>query len=556
MLPPGTPWRPGPGEEPSDSGGGRRGGWRALVLGLAAVLVVCAIGGGAWAFTSLRGGGTQPDAVLPGTSMGYVRVDLDPSAGQKVALYELAQKFPALKEKFGSKDDDLRKTLFEAIKSDSDELSDVDYAQDVKPWLGDRMGIAAIPAAEGSEDPDWAWAIQVKDEDEARTGIKKLTSGESYGIAFDQGYAVLAEDQKRADQFVAAAKDSSLADNEQFTGDVDALGETGIFSFWFDSKALSAASGHGPAGAGLAAQSAKGRVAGALRFDSRYVELAGITRGVPIKKTDTSEPSHLGDLPESTAVGLSFSGAGDAVAQGWKSFLGSMKKAGAADQVQAYLNMAKDQYGIEMPQDLQTLLGKNVTLALDSNGLQQLAASLQGMGSGTSPMPGENPYGNAGDDPYGDDLGGDFGGAGYGTVPTGDPATGGPKIGAVLTTDPDKAEQVVDKLLQAMSDGGVAVPLAKEKSDSALALASDPAYAKELLKKGSLGKTEAYKLAVPDGDKSQGGLFVNIDKLEKLYLSSLSPEQKANLQPLQAFGASGSITGDGQSTFTVRLVVN
>ena len=62
--------------------GGLLGG--ALVVG----------GGTAFAVTTLSGGGAQPDEVLPGNAIAYVRMDIDPSAGQKIAAVRLLRKLP------------------------------------------------------------------------------------------------------------------------------------------------------------------------------------------------------------------------------------------------------------------------------------------------------------------------------------------------------------------------------------------------------------------------------------------------------------------------------
>ena len=108
-------------------------------------------GGGIFAYGKLNGG-DQPAAVLPGNAVAYARVDLNPSAGQKVAAMRFLLKFPSVKDKLGltGDNDDLRQKLFELIKKYAgDDLADVDFDKDIKPWLGDRAGMAALPAADG-----------------------------------------------------------------------------------------------------------------------------------------------------------------------------------------------------------------------------------------------------------------------------------------------------------------------------------------------------------------------------------------------------------------------
>ena len=55
------------------------------------------LGGAGFAAASyLSGGGPQPQDVLPVDTIGFVALDLDPAAGQKIALMSLMEKFPAL----------------------------------------------------------------------------------------------------------------------------------------------------------------------------------------------------------------------------------------------------------------------------------------------------------------------------------------------------------------------------------------------------------------------------------------------------------------------------
>ena len=161
-----TQWQPEPKK--------KRGKVIPLIAALAMVLVVA--GGGIFAYGKLKGG-DQPAAVLPGTAVAYARVDLNPSAGQKVAAIRFLMKFPSVKDKLGltGEKDDLRQKLFEQIKKYAgDDLADVDYDKDVKPWLGERAGIAALPPADGKDDPVVVVAVQVKNEGEATKGLDKL----------------------------------------------------------------------------------------------------------------------------------------------------------------------------------------------------------------------------------------------------------------------------------------------------------------------------------------------------------------------------------------------
>ena len=99
-----------PGESaPAPRPTGRRAGL--LVGGVVAALV---LGGGAvFAVQQLSGGGAQPADVLPGDAYGYLRLDIDPSAGQKIAAVRFLDKLPQVRDTLGG--DDPRKKLWELI---------------------------------------------------------------------------------------------------------------------------------------------------------------------------------------------------------------------------------------------------------------------------------------------------------------------------------------------------------------------------------------------------------------------------------------------------------
>ena len=89
-----------------------------LVIGGIAAVVVLALAGGAFAVVKkLDGGGPQPHDVLPASVIAYARVDLDPSASQKIALLKLSRKFPDAANEIGIKSptQDVRKLLVEDI---------------------------------------------------------------------------------------------------------------------------------------------------------------------------------------------------------------------------------------------------------------------------------------------------------------------------------------------------------------------------------------------------------------------------------------------------------
>ncbi|MDX3104452.1 DUF3352 domain-containing protein [Nonomuraea angiospora] len=474
-------------------------GRKTWIIAAAAALAVILLGGGAvWAMNAIGGGGTQPNEVLPANSIAYARLDLDPAANQKLALFQIARKFTVTKDSFTGEDP--RKALFDTLNSDSD--AKVDFAKDVDPWLGSRVGFAAVPS--GKEEPDFAVAVQIKDEAQAKAGIAKLMKGEKYGLAFRDDYALLSSTQELADKY--AKSEGSLADNAEFSDDMGAVGEQGVLSFWADMGGLmELAKKEVPAEqAALVDQVKDARFAGALRFDSAYVELAGLVRGAKGMTPEGDLPkANLGTLPATTAGAVSISGLDQMVTKQWTQIQKQAAATGGAE-VKQMLEQAQSQLGLQLPGDLATIFGKNFTLAVDSQGLG------------------------------------------------GDQIKGGVRI----ATDPAKAQAIVDKVQQALTSQGQGAPqIAKVAGDGVFTVATTDEYAKQLAGEGTLGDSETFQTAIPNADDANYAVFVDLDKVESLYLKSMQGDDKANLQVLRAVGMSGTQT-DTEATFSLRVLFN
>ncbi|MEU7894714.1 DUF3352 domain-containing protein [Nonomuraea sp. NPDC049152] len=491
-------WGP-PQQQPAKKGGR---GW--LIAGIAALLVVLVGGGGVWAASSfLGGGGTQPHEVLPAGAMAYVRVDLDPAANQKIALFNLARKFTVTKDRITG--DDPRQALFDALKADSDDLKKLDFAKDIDPWLGSRMGFAALPAPKG-QTPGFAVAVQVKDEAAAKAGIAKLMGDDEYGIAFREDYAILSSGQAAADKYAAGP---TLAENADFSSDFDALGEPGVLSTWMSVGKMAEMAEMTAEQKQLLEKAKNARFAAALRFDSAYAEFAGVVRGAEAMATGDPQAADISTLPASTVGALSISGLDEAITKQW----GELQKGMAATQegagFQQFVEMAQQKYGLALPADLSTLLGKNLTLAVDGDGLANLGQSGQM-----------------------------------------------PKAGVKIVTDPAKAQEVIGKIEKAFTDQGQPAPqLAKVPGDGTVTIATTPEYAKLLSEDGSLGDSESFKTAIPDAGSATFALFVDVDKIEPLYINNLTGDDQANAKVLSAVGFSGKQSG-GEASFSLRVLFN
>jgi hypothetical protein len=240
-----------------------------LIAGVAALAVLAAAGAGYAAFSAFNGGGSQPEDVLPASTVAFLKVDLDPSAGQKLELYKLLQKFPLSAQLQGGDADFGGWLVRRLVESGSGGLA---YATDVKPWLGKRFAVAAVPGATGASSVDAVIVIQESDDKAAAAALEKVKhagAGRAFDYAFSDGYVVISPGSSdAAHRAVAAAAASPLAKNQQYLTDVATLKSDEVITGWADAtkvgslvkRQLAAAAG---AGAGSSALGALGALSGA-----------------------------------------------------------------------------------------------------------------------------------------------------------------------------------------------------------------------------------------------------------------------------------------------------
>ncbi len=220
-----------------EQGGGRPldrdrpGRRRKVLVPVLAGLGLAAVGGaafGAWWFLDE---GAQAAEALPASAVGYVGLTLDPSGSQKLEALRTLEKFPLIAEELGLDGDlgeiDLREELADVLIAESgcDGLS---YDDDIEPWLGERIGLAAVALT--TDTPSPLIALEVRDEDAATEGIAAVTEcvGEQDSTAYsvEDGWMLVAEteeDLRRAGELVE--DEGTLADDEDFqrwSGELDA----------------------------------------------------------------------------------------------------------------------------------------------------------------------------------------------------------------------------------------------------------------------------------------------------------------------------------------------
>lgn len=502
---------------------------RLIVLGaLGATAVVVA--GGAWAATSFFSTGSQPAEALPDSTVAYFSIDLDPSGGQKIEAIKTLRKFPGFTDKVDLEtDDDLRERLFEEITK-SGACEGLDYAKDVKPWLGSRAAMAAVDL--GEDEPAAVGVVQVTDSGQAEEGMGKLVDtcgggedaeGEVGGWVVDGDWMVISETKEIATQVVDAADGATLADDSAFGTWTGEAGDDGFMSFYLAKGVTKYADELGGMGSMMGDMSGMGAgdvtaddqvpeelqqllddfdgAAATVRFDDGAVEVEYAVSNYQKDLTKYMESdegvSMIGGLPDDTvaAFGLSLTdGWGEAMLDYVKSTVPE-----EADTIDEQLAQFESETGLAFPEDLETLLGEGMTLSL---------------GSGIDPDAIAN--GGPGELPVGLTIKGDAG-----------------EIQAVLDKIAAQAPPEMAEFMQVTEGDGYAV----------LALQDD--YRGKLESGGDLGDSEDYKKVV-ESDDAQSVLYVNFDADDNwlVRMTEDMPEVADNVEPLSAFGVSGWVDGD------------
>jgi hypothetical protein len=548
-----------PGPTPADHSGpaAKPTGRRTAVLGLAAVGVTAALTAGGWGVLQLMSNGGSAAEAVPSTAIGYLSVNLDPSAGQKIEAVRTLQKFPGIAESLDiDATDDVRRYVFEQIQ-DEIGCDDLDYGHDVEPWLGDRMAVAAVPDSDQPVAP--LVVLQVGDQQAARAGIDALAScggtEEAVGVAFAGEYMLLTEHQDDADAFAAAAEAKSLAETDQFDEWMGRVGDPGIVTGYASAdaadvmlSAMESAAPHEPdtfAEGDLECKAPCSGVsvdvpgsdeymdllrkqyrnfegmAGVIRFDDGAVEAEFVTRGMDptgALATGVTAPS-LADLPESTALAFGF-GVPDTLVKDsldvFDDFFGAGPGSAGLPSMEEMLARAEAQTGLKLPEDIQTLLGDGITISVDAG------ADLRALSQSPDP----------------DDI----------------------PVGLRIDGDPAKIRPVLDKLLAAA--GPAADFLVVKSTDSGVVLGLQQRYVETLAAGGSLGDVSSFQRVVPEADRANSALYVNFDAgagwLEELgrMVSDGDKDVAANLAPLDAVGISGWTDDDAVQHGLVALTTD
>ena len=490
-------------------GSTRRRWW--LVGGLVVLVGLIAAGAAALAYQQLGGGGAQPESVMPRATVAFVKIDLDPSVGQKVDALRFALKFPATKGKV-DESSDLTDVVTKGLEK-SGPLKGIDFAKDVKPWLGKRIGLGVMPGATSSDQPTLIVALAVTDQDAARTSLAKIAGslgGARCGIVHD---FALCTQSAQLDRVLKAVGAGTLADSPTFRADMDRLGETGIASAWLDASGQSALRGlqpgtQTPLGQTPLAQTpfgslasvngvSSGRVAVALRFDGSNLELAGHATGSAIPwATGQSGHAGLGTLPQGTLAAVGTANPGAQLRAAWPRLDRQWSQTHGGEHLEQSLAPLERTLGVKLPDDLYAALGDQLTLA--------------------------------------------FGGpADQGQV----------KLGLLTTGDATLWRRLT------AGDGPLAAAqgLVVTQAGGRTVVSSSQGYADELSNGSGLGGIEPFHSALPDAASARFAAYVNVGAVVAAFKDQIPAATAKQLAPLSAVGLTISGQG-GDSDFALRLI--
>lgn len=540
----------------------RRGALTKTLVGVAGLAV---LGGAAWGVYAFTSAGPQPATMLPKDTLVYAAIDLDPSGSQKVEAYQFLKRFPAIEDEVNlDSADTMWEDLFDEATADSE--CDLDYAEDIEPWLGSKAAVAAVDI--GEDEPTPTVVVEVKDEDGAEAGFKAIEEcsggeGQAGSWEISGGWAVFAETPDQAKSVVSGAEEASLADDEDFGEWMSTVGDPGIVTFY-------AAPAAGPwlldtIGPSLSQQADDAFGTGSADTSSDYLEqyTEACTDAMSEQCQDFLENYDPNEAAETPAADPTIP---PEVEKQFKEFGGAAATLGFADDAlqlnvaahtpeeslelvgeesaselveslpedtsiaiaaslaEGWLGAALDanptltdgvaefeaQTGLALPEDVEALLGDRFALALGADiDIEALQAS---------PDPSDLP------------------------------------LGLVVDGDADEIEAALDKVRTAAGLPPEAQSLLDSKADGdRVAVSPSSSYRDALLAGGDLGANDAYQSVIVTDEDAASLAFVNFDAGDWLTkLAEGDAKVSENLEPLVAFGVT-SWADDDTTHAVIRL---
>ena len=342
--------------------------WTAVLAGIA-VLAGCGGGG--------SGSGSDTASIVPRATFFYAEAVIDPEGDQEAAVRSIIGRFPGE----GPPEQRIERLISDGLR-ESDE-GRLDYAKDVKPWLGDKVAFFASTPPAGMTAPDLpaALIIATEDEDKALDAIRKsggsdLTERSYKGVKYLRdpdddgelnaggvidGFAVLGTEAA----FMAAVNASegeSLSDGDRYKDALDDVDDERIGLFYSDIQGLLTAIGQQQQEAALPLAALSGPIRQLFGDKPMVATARAENDGVVI---DSSLPAGggllgtllgkgtklLGELPADSWVAIGQPEVGKYLSQLVDTFAGL---AGGRDQIAAQV---RRQTGLDLDRDILGWIG-------------------------------------------------------------------------------------------------------------------------------------------------------------------------------------------------------
>jgi hypothetical protein len=512
--------------------------WIAAAAASAVVLVLTV--GGVTLVNVLGGGGPQPEDVLPANAVVFVKLDLDPSAGQKLAAYQLSAKFPDIKSKVSSEDTSIKESIFGSLFTGDTKVGGssmgLKYKTDVAPWLGDRVGVGVFPDIDADKKPEFAVAIAFTDQAAAKAALDKAIANQpktkqQMGYAFADAFVVVSDTTAHAAALVRAGKTAPLA-TSTYAEDVQKLGQDQVAVAWVSAAgAYKAMKSSFPKSVtkNVTVDESKlaGRVVEGLHVDASYLELTAL--GIDVKGAKAVVDADAGadaGLIQSFPSGVLGAFTANGLGKSAGSFYTSLIKAEAKGGKKASKSGLSDSLGTN---GLTRQCACTVRSVLGSLGLDSAQKIESLLGSETGVMVG------------GDNL-------------------DKPQV-AIRTrgSNPDAAVALARKALARVPVPGglqirkIAGPPGIFVGNQTTGRGFDLVKETFSTSGTKLGADEAFRQVIPPDQKASFAAYVNLSKVLPLLASQ--PKSGMDMEALKPFKALG-LTAVGGSDPTVRLRVS
>lgn len=521
-----------------------------VLLAAAGALGLGVVGSAAGAAWWWFADGPQAAEALPGSVIGYVGLTLDPSGGQQLEALRTLERFPAISEELDVEDDeeavDVRRALGEALL-ESAPCDDLTYDRHLRPWLGDRAGLAALVV---DDRPQPVLAVESSDDAAAEEALVDLVACGAAGdpdAVFEvrDGWALLAPDQDVLDQVLADLEQGTLAEDEDFTRWTEEAGDPGLVTMYAAPEA-------GRVLLDLVetiadpAYAAEG-VGGAVVDDGATVvpAVSSPAAELPDELTEAFEDFEgAGAQLRFRDGGLELELAGSAGEGEWSEAL-----SGAAGDLVAQLPSDTGlvyAYGLgeAWVDPLFAYVESDPTLGLRAGDLEELLRSELGLEGADL----EAALGDSAALVVGTDIDLDAVVAGdVSSIPV-----------ALLSSGEETAVQRVVDALDPLLGGGADL-LGVSTGEGRVAVGADPAWTSQVVEDGDFAQRESVRDVLPRLEDSAAVTYLDLDALARLLVEDMeslgedTTEIAENLEPLAAFGTSSRIDEDGVVRGLLRL---